>query len=62
MTANMKIEDAELANLEPLIVRGQLTKAVRALTKQFENLLEEGQLGEARLIVGLVNRATARLL
>ena len=49
-----------IENLEPVLVRGQFNQAMRDLRRIFETLVEAGQLDEARLLVGLTNRAKSR--
>jgi hypothetical protein len=57
MTAANEL-DQTIADLEPMIVRGQFNKAIRELTAAFEKRLEEGNLGEARFLIGMTSRAT----
>jgi hypothetical protein len=52
--------DTKLDELEPLIVRGQFNQAITELQKIFEQHVEAGELDEARLLVGLANRAKSR--
>ena len=52
----------KLDELEPILVRGQFNQAVKDLRKAFEDLLEAGDLDEARLLVALTKRAKGRML
>ncbi len=49
-----------IENLEPVLVRGQFNQAMRDLRRIFETHVEAGELDEARLLVGLTNRAKSR--
>lgn len=50
----------KLDELEPILVRGQFNQAMKDLRKIFETHVEAGELDEARLLVGLTNRAKSR--
>lgn len=54
--------DQEVAILEPILIRGQFNQAIRELTKTFEKHVEGGELGEARLMIGMANRTRDRRL
>lgn len=54
--------NTKVAELEVRIVLGQFNKAIAQLTTAFEELVADGELDEARLVIGIAKRAKGREL